>query len=206
MANYTTNIQLAEFDEKGLAKVAGWVKVYICHVQTREFLGASYDSVPVGFSVVADAYRDAPELPDTENTAVIRAPDGKIWLHAPDYRGQTVYHTETQQETVINYIGELKPEHTLLAPCTEFDQWDGKNWVTDTAAQHQYEIQQAEAQRYAFLHEAEERIRQLERRKRLDMATEREVALLNEWEIYSVKLADINIEIAPDIEWPEQPE
>ncbi|PHM26555.1 tail fiber assembly protein [Xenorhabdus budapestensis] len=205
MTKYTTNIQMAEFDENGLAIVEGWAEVYLCHSQTREFLGKSYDRVPRGFSVVADAYLDAPELPKSDDIAVCRAPDGKSWVHIPDYRGKTVYYTETRQETEIDYIGELKPEHTLLPPGTEFDKWDGKKWVTDTTAQHQHAVQQAESQRQSLLHEAEERIRQLERRKRLEMATEQEIALLREWEIYSVKLTDIDISTAPDIAWPEPP-
>ncbi|CEE92397.1 conserved hypothetical protein [Xenorhabdus nematophila str. Anatoliense] len=206
MANYTTNIQLAEFDEKGLAAVAGWVTVYICHAQTREFLGVSYDSVPVGFSVVADAYRDAPELPDSENTAVIRAPDGQSWVHIPDYRGKIAYHTETQQETVINYIGELKPEYTLHAPGTAFDQWDGQQWITDKTALHQHAVQQAENQRQTLLHDAERQIVLLERKQRLEMATEQDITSLREWEIYSVKLTDIDASAAPDIDWPKAPE
>ncbi len=37
----------------------------------------------------------------------------------------------------------------------------------------------------------------LERKKRLEMATERDIALLREWEIYSVKLSDVD--------WPKSP-
>ncbi|WP_274725658.1 tail fiber assembly protein [Xenorhabdus bovienii] len=37
------------------------------------------------------------------------------------------------------------------------------------------------------------------------MATDREIALLREWEIYSVKLTEIDTSTAPDVKWPEQP-
>ncbi|PHM23259.1 hypothetical protein [Xenorhabdus budapestensis] len=109
MTKYTTNIQVAEFDKNGLAIVEGWAEVYLCHSKTREFLGKSYDRVPSGFSVVADAYLDAPELPKSNDIAVCRAPDGKSWVHQADYRGKKVYHTETRQAMEIGYIGALKP-------------------------------------------------------------------------------------------------
>jgi hypothetical protein len=205
MTKYTTNIQMAEFDKNGLAVVEGWAEVYLCHAQTREFLGKSYDRVPLGFSVVADAYLDAPELPKSTDIAVCRAPDGQSWGHQPDYRGKRVYHTETRQAMEIGYIGELKPEHTLQAPATEFDQWNGNKWVTDTVALHQHATQQAENLRQSLLYEAEEHIRQLERKKRLAMASEQEIVLLNAWEIYSIRLSEVDCTTAPDIHWPEQP-
>ncbi|WP_340621036.1 tail fiber assembly protein [Xenorhabdus siamensis] len=202
---YTTEITTPEFDENGYATLIGWVTVYRADTETGEYLCADMERTHPGFSLSAGAYLDAPELPKSADIAVCRAPDGKSWVHVPDYRGKKVYHTETRQEMEIGYIGELKPEHTLLSPETEFDKWDGKKWVTDIAAQHQHAVQQAESQRQSLLHEAEERIRQLERRKRLEMATEQEIALLREWEIYSVKLSDVDCSTAPDITWPEPP-
>ncbi|WP_275353157.1 tail fiber assembly protein [Xenorhabdus bovienii] len=81
----------------------------------------------------------------------------------------------------------------------------GKKWVTDTTEQYQYEVQQAENQRQSLLYDAERQLILLERKKWLEITTEREIVLLREWEIYSVKLTDINISIAPDIPWSEQP-
>ncbi|MDE9556619.1 tail fiber assembly protein [Xenorhabdus bovienii] len=53
--------------------------------------------------------------------------------------------------------------------------------------------------------EADDHFSLLEHKQRLAMATDREIALLREWEIYSVKLTDIDTSTAPDIAWPEQP-
>ncbi|WP_340620302.1 tail fiber assembly protein [Xenorhabdus siamensis] len=189
---YTTEITTPEFDENGYATLIGWVTVYRADTETGEYLCADMERTYPGFSLSAGAYLDAPELPKSGDIAVCRHPDGKSWVRVPDYRGKTAYHIETREPRILQQFGELPPELTLLKPQTEFDKWDGKKWVTDTTAQHQHAVQQAESQRQSLLHEAEERIRQLERRKRLEMATEQEIALLQEWEIYSVKLSDVD--------------
>lgn len=54
--------------------------------------------------------------------------------------------------------------------------------------------------------EAENRITQLERKVRLSMASDEEAELLKAWEIYTVKLDDVNPDLAPEIEWPQKPE
>ncbi|MDE1481016.1 tail fiber assembly protein [Xenorhabdus bovienii] len=206
MAQYTAEIVLAEFDEHGLATVSGWVTIYQCHPVTREFIGASMDNVPYAGSVVQDSYYDKPVLPEKAGIAVIRSPDEKSWLQVPDHRGKEACHAGTRQKVIIEYVGELKPEHTLSLPKTPFDLWDGEQWVTDITAQQQYEQELAENQRQLLRDDAEQQIALLARKERLDMASEQDIALLREWEIYSVKLADIDISAGSDIHWPEKPE
>ncbi|WP_258087590.1 tail fiber assembly protein, partial [Xenorhabdus bovienii] len=190
--NYTNELQLAEFDAQGLSTVAGWTTIYRADPKTREYIGVDMDEVPYRMSVVNDAYRDAPALPKSPDTAICRSLDGTQWEYLPDYRGKTAYHTKTCQPVQITEIGDIPTELTRLTPKTPFDKWNGTQWVTDTVAQHQHEIQQAEDQRQTLQHETELKIARLERKKRLEMATDREIALLREWEIYSVKLTEID--------------
>lgn len=199
---YTTDIRNAEFDNYGLAVVAGWAKVYRCHPVTREFIGAAMDNVPLGASVVADAYLDEPDIPSAQNIAIVRSPDDKSWLHVPDYRGSVAYDKETRQETKITELGNLPDNMTLDVPKTSFDKWDGKKWVTDKAEQKAHEIAAAESQKQSLLAEAEQEIAMLERKVRLNMATDADRERLTEWEIYSVKVADTDTSIAPNITWP----
>lgn len=202
---YSTEIQKAQFDEQGLAIVAGWAEVYICHPETREYMRASLDNVPFGGSVVADVYLDKPELPTKADVAVIRSTDEQSWLHVADYRGKTAYNTENRQTKEIDFIGELPPSLTLLAPKTEFDKWNGKKWVTDTDAKKAAAIAGVNNEKSQRLEEAEQSILMLERKVRLGMATDDEIELLRLWEIYSVKVSDIDTSTAPDIEWPVKP-
>lgn len=202
---YTTEIQKAQLDEQGLATVAGWVEVYLCDSVTREYTRASLDNVPFGGSVVADAYLDKPELPTKANIAIIRSDDEKSWLQVSDYRGKIAYSTENGQPIEIDFIGNLPNTLTLLEPKTEFDKWDGKKWVTDTEAQKAMLVEQAEQEKTQRLEEAEQNILMLERKVRLGMATDEEIELLRQWEVYSVRVSDIDTSNALDIEWPVKP-
>ncbi|MEY0267249.1 tail fiber assembly protein [Morganella morganii] len=203
---YTTDILNAQFDENGLAVVPGWAKIYRCHPKTREFLGAAMDNVPSGASVVADAYLDAPEIPLTPDLAIVRAPGGKSWIHVPDYRGSVAYDKETKQQTELTEIGELPDNLTTEAPKTPFDKWNGKKWVTNKIEQQAYNITVAESQKQSLLVEAEQEIAILERKVRLNMATDTDREKLTEWEIFSIKVSDTDTSTAPDIIWPETPE
>ncbi|MDC9606111.1 tail fiber assembly protein [Xenorhabdus griffiniae] len=203
---YITEIIPATFDDAGFATVNGWVKVYRAHKDTGEYLGVDMERTFIGVSVAAGAYLDEPELPESDDIAICRSLDGQSWVQVADHRGKTGYHTQSREPRQIQQLGELPPEITLLKPVTDFDVWDGKQWNTDTIARNQYQTRQAEEHRQALLHHAEDRIRQLERRKRLGMATKQDMTLLQEWEIYSVKLTDIDLFVIPDIDWPEQPE
>ncbi|EPW8571517.1 tail fiber assembly protein [Morganella morganii] len=202
---YTTDIRNAEFDNNGLSVVAGWAKVYRCHPVTREFVGAAMDNVPLGASVVADAYLDEPDIPSAQNIAIVRSPDDKSWLHVPDYRGSVAYDKETRQETKITDLGELPDNMTLDAPKTSFDKWNGKKWVTDKAEQQAHEIAAAESQKQSLLAEAEQAIVMLDRKVRLGMATDEDKEKLNEWEIYSVKVTDTDTSAGAGTEWPTPP-
>lgn len=204
MADYNTEIQYAVFDENGLATVPGWAEVYCCHSLTREYTGKSMDEVPLGFSLKADAYPDKPELP-APGFAIVRSEDGKRWLHVEDHRGKTAYDKITKEKVLINNIGALPDNLTLLEPQTPFDKWNGKKWVTDKAEQHTHEVAVAESQKQSLLAEAEQEIAMLERKIRLNMATDEDKFNLTEWEVYSVTVADTDTSLAPDIDWPQRP-
>ncbi|EMB3082276.1 tail fiber assembly protein [Providencia rettgeri] len=202
---YSTEIQKAQFDEQGLAITAGWVEVYICHPETREYMRASLDNVPFGGSVVADAYLDKPELPTKTDIAIIRSADEQTWLQIPDHRGKTAYNTESRQTTEIDFIGDLPDTLTLLEPKTEFDRWNGKKWVTDNDAQKSALVVEADNEKAQRLNEANSTITYLQDAVDVGLATEEEVAALQEWKKYRVLLNRVDTSTAPNIDWPEKP-
>lgn len=67
-------------------------------------------------------------------------------------------------------------------------------------------VADAEMQKQLCAEDAEKNITILERKVRLNMATDDDKNSLTEWEIYSVKIADIDTSQAPDISWPTKPE
>ncbi|MEX9215475.1 tail fiber assembly protein [Providencia rettgeri] len=84
-------------------------------------------------------------------------------------------------------------------------------WVFKGGAIEKYEptkeecIFLANQQKQSLLNEAEAQITMLERKVRLNMATDDEKDLLTAWEVYSIKVTNINISLASDIEWPQKP-
>ncbi|WP_310510931.1 tail fiber assembly protein [Arsenophonus sp.] len=123
-----------------------------------------------------------------------------------DNRGKTAFNTDNQASCTVDYLGEIKTGFTLLAPKTPFDKWDGKKWVTDNQAMKADQINTANQTKHQLIDEAESKITLLERKVRLGMATNSEKTALRAWEMYSVKLNDVNTSTAPDIDWPKKPE
>ncbi|PHM33346.1 tail fiber protein of a prophage [Xenorhabdus mauleonii] len=203
---YTTDIKTANFDENGFATSNGWVRVYRANTDTKEYICADMERTVIGVGLSAGAYLDAPELPDSGDMAVCRSEDEKLWINVPDHRGKNAYHIKTLQPQEVESIGELSSEFTLFEPKTSFDKWDGKQWITDFSEKQKYDLQQIENQKQSLLHETEQKIIQLERKVRLNMASKDEISLLREWEIYSVNLIGLDISDVEKINWPKKPE
>ncbi|WP_108477910.1 tail fiber assembly protein [Providencia alcalifaciens] len=66
-------------------------------------------------------------------------------------------------------------------------------------------IAEEEVKKQLLADEAEKNITILERKVRLSMATDDDKNSLTAWEIYSIKIADIDTSLAPDIDWPKKP-
>ncbi|HEQ1858135.1 TPA: tail fiber assembly protein [Providencia alcalifaciens] len=66
-------------------------------------------------------------------------------------------------------------------------------------------ISDAEIRKQLLADDAEKNITILERKVRLNMATDDDKNNLTAWEIYSINVADIDTSTAPDITWPVKP-
>ncbi|MFJ5472189.1 tail fiber assembly protein [Pectobacterium carotovorum] len=203
MSNYSTQIKNAELNEHGLAINTGWITVYHVNPDTREYLSASYEYVMQGVGLPADSYADEPELPPV-GQALRRSADGKVWEQVPDYRGQTVYSTESRQAQTVSQFGELPEGFTLLAPATEFDKWNGKKWLIDKAAKAAAAITSAQQELASRKAAATSHITELTYAVNLDIATDAEKAALEAWQKYTVLLNRIDVN-ATDIDWPLTP-
>ena len=198
---YQLQPQSAVLDNSGLTISAGWVIVY--NVDAKgEFLHANYQYLPVGVGLPASSYIDAPE-PVGENQAIIH--DGKRWTYPNDFRGQLIYSTVTGHETEMLNVGDIPDGYTLLKPTSEFDYWDGQKWVLDVDKQHQYDVNQASAEKKRLIAEATLQISLFQDSVDSNIATEQEIQLLAEWKKYRVLVNRIDVEQAPNIEWPKLP-
>lgn len=205
MSQYSTALPTATLNDTGLAVVAGWLTVYNIEPTQREYQQASLEYLPEGVGLPALGFADKPRLPKA-GLALVRSADGAAWETLPDYRGQTVYHTETGQPDTVTRIGELAQGLTLQVPHTPFDAWAGEGWVTDTVAQQDAAITAAKDELTQRQRAAADKIALLGDAVSLEMATEAEAAALLAWREYRVALSRVSLDNAPDIDWPLLPD
>ena len=198
---YQLQPESAVLDNSGLTISAGWAVVY--NVDSKgEFLQATYQYLPIGVGLPANAYLEAPQSVK-DNQAIIH--DGQQWTYPKDLRGTKIYSIETGGETILQEVGEIPDGFTELKPTSEFDSWDGKKWQFDKNKQHQYEVNQASIKKNQLLSEAASQLSYLQDAVDSQIASEQETQLLVEWKKYRVLVNRIDIEQAPNIEWPNQP-
>ncbi|MCW7764340.1 tail fiber assembly protein [Photorhabdus luminescens] len=202
---YSLEHETAVLGKDGLAIQAGWIKVYHTNQITREFINSDIEYIMLGVSLSVGAYPDAPEFPDSDDMAVCRSEDGKRWEIVPDYRGKIAYDTLTREPTEITEIGELPDTLTFKQPPTDFDKWDGKDWVVDKDLLKSHQINEAKQKQVELLQQANETLSLLQDSVDLEVATDSEKAALLEWKKYRVLLTRVDVNQAPDVEWPPVP-
>ena len=191
----------AVLNKNGLTIKAGWAIIY--NVDTKgEFSQATYQYLPVGVGLPAHAYLEVPKNVQ-DNQAIIH--NGQQWTYPTDLRGTKIYSTETGAETTMQEVGDIPEGYTTLQPSSEFDIWDGEKWVLDTEKQHQNDIDETTSQKKQLLSKATEQISYLQDAVDLQIATEQETQLLAEWKKYRALLNRIDVQQAPNIDWPKQP-
>ena len=191
----------AVLDKNGQAITAGWAIIY--NVDAKgEFSQATYQYLPVGVGLPANAYLEAPKNVQ-DNQAIIH--NGQQWTYPKDLRGTTIYSTETGAETTMQEVGDIPEGYTTLKPSSEFDKWDGKKWQLDKNKQHQSQVNQATTEKNQLIAEATSQINYLQDAVDSQIASEQEIQLLAEWKKYRVLLNRIDVQQAPNIDWPKQP-
>ncbi|MEK9494941.1 tail fiber assembly protein, partial [Photorhabdus sp. P32] len=153
---YSLEHETAVLDKDGLAIQAGWIKIYHTNQITREFTNSDIEYVMLGIGLSAGAYPDAPELPDSDDMAVCRSEDGKHWEIVPDYRGKIVYNKQTRAQQEITELGELPETLTFKKPDTDYDKWDGEEWVVDKDLLKSHQIAEAKQRQVELLRQANE--------------------------------------------------
>ncbi len=191
----------AVLDKNGLTISAGWAIIY--NVDAKgEFSQATYQYLPVGVGLPANAYLEAPKNVQ-DNQAIIH--NGQQWTYPKDLRGTTIYSTETGAETTMQEVGDIPEGYTTLKPGSEFDKWDGKKWQLDKNKQHQSQVNQATAEKNQLIAEATSQINYLQDAVDSQIASEQEIQLLAEWKKFRVLVNRIDVQQAPNIDWPKQP-
>ncbi|TKI08674.1 tail fiber assembly protein [Martelella alba] len=190
----------AVFDDNKIATQAGMVTVFHFDTSTGEFLCQSEEYCALGVGIPACSCLDAPPG-KVDNQAIVRSDDNSSWSVMADYRGVTVYNTQTLATEIITAIGPLSDNVTTSSPATPYDKWDGSKWVTDTDAQRAADIAVADTQKTALIASATEQISILQDAVNLEMATDAERAQLTALQSYRVLLNRVDTSTAPNIQW-----
>ena len=204
MNKYNTELPTAKLNKNGIATTAGWLTVYSVEPEQREYQSVTMEFLAVGVGLPALSYADKPELPG-EGLALVRSADQQSWEFVPDYRGMTAYNTETGMPEIVTIVGDLPDSLTLQAPVTPYDKWDGNAWVTDAEAQHADEVAAAESQKQALLTEAQQQITGWQTDLQLGIINDEDKDMLIAWREYIKAVQNIDVELAPDIIWPNTP-
>ncbi len=193
-----------KFDKEGFAIDGGDIRVFYFEPMTGEYVGWSdeyiYEGVSMpGSSTVID--------PGNEVSGAVSVFDGKKWRREEDHRGETVYSKTDGIATTVDYIGKLKSEFVTVGPATQYDKWNGSEWVTDIEAKHAADIAAADTDKQARIGRANEFIngKQWPGKAAMGRLKDAEKAQYNSWLDYLDALEAIETSSAPDINWPVAP-
>lgn len=187
------------FDEAGLAIEAGEIRCFYYDSLTLEYTGWSDEFINIGVSMPGNS-TDIDPGDEIAGKVAVFSEDG--WQQQEDHRGETVWSTNDGRSVIINYIGKIKPEFTFISPSTQFDKWDGGKWVTDTDAQSNAAIADAELEKLRLKAVADDEINWRQDAVDARIATTEETAALSEWKKYRVLLMRVN---SAKPVWPTPP-
>ncbi|ELI9230062.1 tail fiber assembly protein [Yersinia enterocolitica] len=181
------------------------VTVFNYHYKTKEFTGetdeyiAPYTGIPGSSPLIAP-------LPIKAGYAVVFNEDAQQWKYTEDYRGTEAYDTQTGYSRPVITLGPLPEGFTSQAPTSQFDRWDGSQWVKDENAEKKHHLAEAEQKKRYLLNEANTKIQILQDSIELGLGTESTEAKLLAWRRYRVLLDRLDISTVPNIMWLAKPE
>ncbi|CAM8320228.1 MULTISPECIES: tail fiber assembly protein [Citrobacter] len=193
------------FDETtGHATTAGDIRCYYFDSETGEYTGWSDEFINVGVSMPGNS---TDIDPGEEVAGQVSVFAGQAWVSRPDQRGTIVYSTTDLSESVVDYIGDIKPDFTTMSPATPFDKWDGSEWVTDIESQRASAITQAENERQRLLEQADSVMLDWRTELLLGEISDANRAKLSAWLAYKTRVKSLDVTIDPEhVSWPVPPE
>lgn len=192
------------FDENGLATQAGEIRVYYYEPTTGEYCGWSDEYINVGVSLPGHS---TSMEPGWETSGFVAVFNGTNWEQQPDNRGETVYSTADRTAAVVNYIGSIRSGFTTASPSTDYDKWDGKKWVTDSDAQRNAAVSDAEKQRTQLLDHADKVMLDWRTELMLGEISDANKAKLSAWLAYKNQVKAVDVKTDPlHVKWPQEPQ
>lgn len=178
--------------------------VYNLCTDTRELIGAENCCVPANTGLPASCTNIKPPK-EKAGFAVVFDENNGTWQYVADHRGKTCWNIQNHQMQVIDMLGDMPSEMTEKAPSSDFDMWDGKEWVKNAQAEKDFQTDIAARELKERMSLAINTIGTLQDAVDLGMATDVEKSSLTAWRTYRVLLSRVDTANAPDIDWPPIP-
>ncbi|QEM92757.1 tail fiber assembly protein [Kosakonia radicincitans] len=191
----------AVLDNTKIATVEGNITVYNFSAQTGEYTGSSDEYLAVGIGLPAHSTDIDPGALVYGYVPVFTRDK---WVLKEDHRGITVWSTSDRTASEIDYIGAIKDGFVTIAPATQYDEWDGVKWVTDTDAQHAAAIAYAELYRQQVIDTVMQSVSVIQLKLQAGRTlTDAEKMKLNTALDYIDAVNAVDTSTAPDISWPD---
>lgn len=178
--------------------------IYNLSSDTNELIGVGDCFVPANTGLPAHCTNIKPPKAKAGFALVFDA-DTNAWQYIADHRGEIRWNTQSRQVQEIYALGDVPSDTTEKAPTSDFDLWDGAEWVRDTQTEKDFHIEAAVREHKERINLATDRINTLQDAIDLEMATDFEVESLKAWRKYRVLLSRVDTSKAPDVDWPQEP-
>ena len=108
------------------------ITLHTYHAKTKEYTGEYEYYWVKGMGIAANSTTTPPPNVQAKEVAIFEDND---WVVVQDNRGTVVYNTENQQESVVDYIGDIKDGFTTISPSSQYDTWSVDMWVDQRTEQ-----------------------------------------------------------------------
>lgn len=179
--------------------------VYNLSSDTCELIGSGDCFVPANTGLPAFCTNLKPPK-EKAGFAVVFDLDNGTWQYVADHRGGTRWNTQNRQMQMIDMLGDIPSDMTEKVPTSDFDKWNGTEWVKDEQAEIDSYIEAAASELKERIGVATDNINTLQDAVDLDMAIDSECDNLKSWRKYRVLLNRVDVSAAPNIDWPVLPE
>ncbi|WP_305817498.1 hypothetical protein [Photobacterium leiognathi] len=85
--------------------------------------------------------------PPKDGFAVILTPSKTGTEYIEDHRNKVIYHKSTQEPQTQETLGAIDEQFTLLKPQTQFDEWNGYQWVTNVRDKYVFDYDVVDTRR-----------------------------------------------------------
>lgn len=177
------------------------IKVFNYNPLNNELIGPSDAWVVAHTGLPAYCTLDTPPI-KRKGKAVVFGETG--WQQVEDNRGLAVYDTQTGGRSTVMDLGPLPEGKTLLAPASQFDEWNGKAWVKNAEAEKNAQFMQAQQDKKDRMALATENISILSFAKESGQATDDELDALHRWQNYRLQLSRVDLSKVTGIVWPDE--